>query len=72
MTAPLTKDELWRVMLKSEPRRHTRRHYFWGGVIYWLAESASPLLLAVVIGLTGIGLGVGLLWGMCVIVGSCQ
>lgn len=72
MTTQLTKDRLWRCMLKSEPKRRTRRHYFWGGIVYWLAESASPMLLAVVIGVSFLAVGIGLIWGMCVLAGSCQ
>ena len=72
MSEILTKDQLWRVMLKSEPKRRTRRHYLWGGIAYWLAESASPAVLAVLISIGGMALGLGLMFGLCVIAGACQ
>lgn len=72
MSDILTKDQLWRVMLKSEPKRRTRRHYLWGGIVYWLAESASPAVLAVLISIGGLALGIGFMFGLCVIAGACQ
>ena len=45
---------------------------FSGRLLLWWMDSGYPMLLAAIIGVLGLAVTIGTMWGMCVIAGVCQ
>jgi hypothetical protein len=60
----LTKDQLWRVMLRAEPSKKAPK-YFWGALLFWFCESANPMLIFSMLVVFVIGGVIGTMFAAC-------